>query len=124
MDHYDGKCGCTVFFGKNINLKLLSIHNIIVQCEHFFFKHQNFDAISEIYSEKFLKNFTFFVFVEFQNMSQHKVKRFVAECDLLSFFDHLKNTFNLNKMLHVSIRIMNREEFDDYRYFRLVTKIR
>lgn len=114
MYHFDeSRCGCTAFLdNNNLNLKMLSIHSILIHCEKYFLKHLNFDGISDFYDIKLLDNFTFFVFVEFQHASQHKVKRFVAECSLLDFFNHLKNTFNLNKMFDISIRMMCQDEFE------------
>lgn len=112
MYHFDGKeCHCTVFSHIVPTLKMIGIHGILIHCEKYFFKHQNFDGISDFYNWKILENFEFFVFVEFQSASQHKIKRFAAECNLLDFFKYLKNTFDLSKMIDVSIRLMDEGEF-------------
>lgn len=110
--HLDkSECGCSVFFNKKLTLKMLSIHTILNQCELFFGKHQNFDGISKFYDMEFLENFDFFVFVEFKHPSQRKRKSFVAECNLYKFFDLFNNTFDISKMLFVSIR-MDYVEFE------------
>ena len=112
MYHFDeSQCDCTIFFNKDLFLKMLSIHDILVQCEEYFLEYQNFDKISDFYNIESLGNITFFVFVKFQHASQHKVKRFAAECNLLDFFDYLKHTFDLSKIFDVSIRMMNQDEF-------------
>lgn len=115
MYHYNQfSCYCTVFRNKALTLTMLSIHSILIQCEEYFSKYQNFDGISDFYNMKFLNNFDFYVYVEFNHASLYKSKRFIAECSIFEFFDHLKHTFNLNKMIDVSIIMMCREEFESY----------
>lgn len=115
MYHHDeSRCGCTVFHDKDLSLKMLSIHSILVQCERYFFKHRNFDGISDFYNVKSLCNFTFFVFVEFLHESQYKIKQLAAKCNLLDFFKHLKYTFNLSKMIDVNIGMVSEREFECY----------
>lgn len=117
MHHLDRfkPCGCTVFLNKDMNLKMLCIHSILIQIEDFFSTHQNFDGISDYYNYSLLKNFIFFVHVEFQTASQLKRKRFVARCSLETFFVHLKSSFDLNKLFDVDIRMICEEEFN---YFK------
>ena len=83
MNHYNGsKCTCSIFRNKNISLKILVIHKIIVEIEESLLKcRHNTEILTNKYRGTVLEKFTFHAKVKFETPSMyHNDSFFITEC--------------------------------------------
>ena len=112
MNHnIDEACYCSIFENKNMNLKILAIHRILVQIEDFFMKNRNFDGLIPLYQDPWINKFTFYVRVSIFHMSQRKSQIFITEDNLNHLIETLKYFCYSDKILFISIEMLSEKLF-------------
>ena len=94
MNHNSGdKCKCSVFRNKNISLKILAIHQILVEIEESLLKsRENIDKLKNKYRETPVEKFTFHAKITIETPSTwYRGYTYVfTECSISSLFDVLE----------------------------------
>lgn len=111
MNHSITLCWCSIFDDKNMSLKILTIHSILVDVENCFLQNENFNVACEFYQHPFLKNFLFYVKVELMHAGQLKGEVFIMKCILPDLLYILKCNFDPSKIIMVKIEMLNEISF-------------
>lgn len=123
MKHsFDTECHCSIFYDKNINLTILSIHTILIQIENFIVKDENIDNFYNSYcnlNQKcnfYFENFLIHCKVSMIHMSQHKTLVFIIKCNLKSLLFILKQYYKPGKIIQVLITMISADNYESLKW--------
>ena len=114
MNHSQTKCSCSIFSENFTNLKILSIHRILIEIEEFFLKHGNIDALYNFYKDnEFITiKFTFYARIEIVHPSQLKNASVLIQGNINHLLYVLKNFCDLNKMISISVEMLGENHYE------------
>lgn len=116
MNHFDGnKCRCSVFRDKNISLKILVIHQILVEIEESLWQsRENIEKLRNKYRGTCVEKFIFHARIKIETLSMYRGPGYMfTECSISSFLDVLETY--LDKYYTCFIEMLDQETFEFFK---------
>lgn len=105
-------CSCSIFKSTFMNLKILCIHEFLIQIEKDFMNSGDFKITTRRYQNSYVNLFKFYVKVTMEHMSQFKEKIFISECNINQLLCIMENYFNLSEIMQIHIEMLSEDMYE------------